>query len=107
MQWNEETFWRVLPSLLPVLAYLLGWFKDRWNLPRPITRLLANKEGMGLVLEGVESAARLSGKSDAERQEIVRTWLKTEVYKLFGECISDSALNFLIEKVIADRKAAE
>lgn len=107
MHFNEDTFWKTLPYLLPVIAYILGWVRDKWRLPKPIAKLLANKAVMALIVQGVAEGAVLSGLTGDQRREYVREWAKGQLHNLVGEVVSDSAINFLIEKVVADRKAAE
>jgi len=111
MSWNEELLKAAMPYIigigLSIATGILGWLKDRWNLPKPITRLLANKQVMELIVQGVAEGAVLSGKMGEERREYVRKWVKGQLSMLLGEVVPDSAINFLIEKVVADRKAAE
>ena len=104
---KADVLWALIGIVLSIVSYLVGWAKDRWGLPKPIARLLANKEVMDLIADGVGEAAALAGRSDAERQEYVRSWAKTELLLLLGDEVPDSAINFLIERVVVGRKVVE
>jgi len=97
-------FWQIVPYLLPIIAYLIGRVKNRLRVPKAIRELVENREVMELIREGVEAANEMKGKSDDEKREYVRAWAKSELYKLLGEWLPDSAVNFLIELVISKKK---
>ena len=102
---SKTQFWQLVPYLLPVISYVLGKSRNRLRVPKQIGGLLGNREVIEIVVQGVEAAQSMKGKSDDEKREYVRAWAKSELYKLLGEWIPDSAVNFLIEHTIARRKA--
>lgn len=99
-------FWQFVPYLLPVLSYILGRQRNRLRVPKDIARLISDQEVISIIVQGIETAQAMHGKSDDEKREYVRSWAKSELYKLLGEWLPDSAVNFLIEHVIVRRKAA-
>jgi len=97
-------FWQLIPYLLPIISYVIGKSRNRLRVPKPVRRLLENQEAIDIIVQGVEVAGAMKGKSDTEKREYVRAWAKSELYKLLGEWLPDSAVNFLIEHVIVRRK---
>lgn len=99
-------FWQLIPYLLPIISYIIGKYRNRLRVPKQIRRLLEDQEVIEVIIQGIEAAQAMKGKSDDEKREYVRSWAKSELYKLLGEWLSDSAVNFLIEHVIVRRKSA-
>lgn len=99
-------FWQLIPYLLPIISYIIGKYRNRLRVPKQIGRLLEDQEVIEVIIQGIEAAQAMKGKSDDEKREYVRSWAKSELYKLLGEWLSDSAVNFLIEHVIVRRKSA-
>jgi hypothetical protein len=102
---SKVDYWHIIPYILPVISYLIGLSRNRLKVPRQIRWLLENPEVMQTIARGVEAAQAMSGKTDEEKREYVRAWAKSELYKLLGEWLPDSAINYLIEHVIVRRKA--
>lgn len=102
---SKINFWQLIPYLLPVISYFLGKFRNRLRVPKRIGRLLENADVIEIIARGVEAAEAMQGKSDDEKREYVRSWAKSELYKLLGEWLPDSAVNYLIEHVIVKQKA--
>lgn len=94
----------LLPLISAVLSYLAGILRNKLKMPKPITDLLQNVRVMDTIAAGIMAARTLEGATDAEKQEHVRQWAKAEIYKLVGEWLPDSAINFLIETVIVRTK---
>ncbi len=103
---NKINVWQIVPFVLPVLSYIFGKSKNKLSVPKPIGDLMKDDEVMKVIIQGVQSAADLSDKSDDEKREYVRSWAKSELFKLLGEWLPDSAVNFLIEKIIVGQKAS-
>ncbi len=66
--------------------------------------LLENRNVIEIIARGVEAAEAMKDKSDDEKREYVRGWARSELYKILGDWLPDSAINFLIEHVIVKRK---
>lgn len=103
---SKFDFWQILLYLLPVFSYIIGRHRNKLRVPKPIRLLLENREVISVILQGVEAAEAMKGKSDDEKREYVRAWAKSELYKLLGDWLPDSAINYLIEHVIVRRKTA-
>jgi len=101
---SKIDFKQLIPYLLPIISYIIGKSRNRLRVPKLIRRLLENQDAIDIVIRGVETAEAMEGKSDTEKREYVRAWAKSELYKLLGEWLPDSAVNFLIEHVIVRRK---
>ncbi|HUV05490.1 MAG TPA: hypothetical protein VMX94_10335 [Armatimonadota bacterium] len=103
---SKIEFRQLIPYLLPIISYIIGKSRNPlWRtVPKPIRRLLENQEAIGIIVQGVEAANAMNGEAEAEKREYVRAWAKSEIYKLLGEWLPDSAVNFLIEHVIVRRK---
>lgn len=101
---SKIDIWQWAVYLLPIVSYLIGVARSRISLPKGIRALLANREVMELVAQGIAIAASLDGKSDEEKRECVREWAKSELHELLGERLPDSAINYLIEHIIVSRK---
>ncbi len=106
MHWNEETFWRALPYLLPIITFIIGWIHQNVKLPKAITKLLTDPAVMQLVHNEI-AALEVSAMTDMQKQEVARGVLRTFLATHVGEILSDNTINLLIEKAIADRKAEE
>lgn len=104
---SKFDIWQWAVYLLPILSYLIGAARNRITVPKEIRSLLANREVMGLVAQGICTAASIEGKSDAEKREYAREWAASELRKLLGERLPDSAINYLIEHIIVSGKKAE
>jgi len=104
---KAEVIWVLVFVVLNILSYLFGLAKDKWGLPKPIAMLLKNKAVMAAIRESVEVGAAMMGKSNEERRVAVAVWVRRELAEVLGTYVPDSAINFLIEKVIADRKVEE
>ncbi|MDH7481139.1 MAG: hypothetical protein QHH26_04065 [Armatimonadota bacterium] len=102
---NKIHLWQFLPYILPVISYVIGKQMNRLRVPREVLRLISNPNIVGIITQGVKTAQALHGKSDDEKREYVRSWAKSELYKLLGKWFPDSTINFLIEHVIIRRKA--
>ena len=101
---SKTQFWQAVPYLLPIVSYVFGKSLSRLSVPKQIRRLLENRQVIETIIRGIEAAEAMSGKSDEEKREYVRAWAKSELYKLLGEWLPDSAVNFLIEHAIVGRK---
>ena len=101
---SKVEFWQLAPYLLPVISYILGKSRNRLPVPKPIRGLLLNAQVIEIIAQGIEAAQAMSGRTDSEKREYVRSWAKSELYKLLGEWLPDSAINFLIEHTIVRRK---
>lgn len=101
---SKSLFWQLVPYLLPIISYILGKSRNKLRVPKQISRLLEDPEVIDIITHGVEAAEATAGKSNEEKREYVRAWAKSELYKLLGEWLPDSAINFLIENVIVKRK---
>jgi hypothetical protein len=66
-----------------------------------------NGDVLQVVQEAISLAQATSGKSDAEKREVALNWAKKELYKLLGQYLPDSAVNFLIETVMVQIKGRE
>ena len=101
----KTDIWQWLIFALPVASYVVGSARNRLKVPKEIRGLLANRDVMDVILRGIEAASEVSGKTDVEKREYVRSWAKTELYRLLGDWLPDSAVNYLIEHVIVKQKA--
>lgn len=101
---SRISVWQIIPYLLPIISYLIGRSRNRLKVPKPIEALIENPRVIGVIVEGVEAAQTMKGKSDDEKREYVRSWAKSELHKLLGEWLPDSAVNFLIEHVVVRSK---
>lgn len=101
----KTEIWQWLIYALPIASYILGITRNRLKVPKDIRALLANRDVMDVIFRGIEAASEVSGKTDVEKREYVRSWAKTELYRLLGDWLPDSAVNYLIEHVIVKRKA--
>jgi len=103
----DDIVWELLPYILAILTYLFGLAKNKWKMPKAVGALLSDKELMDAIRKGVEDADKLKGKTGAEKQEFVRTWVKSAIQNIPGlSFVSDSSINFLIELVLTKRRAA-
>ena len=102
---GKMEFWQMVLYLLPVVSYILGKSRNELRVPKQIGQLLKDPEVIDIVIRGIETAQSMKDKSDEEKREYVRSWARSELYKLLGEWIPDSAINFLIEHVIVRRKS--
>ena len=100
------SIWQIVPYLLPVISYIIGVSRNPlWRtVPKQVRRLLANPLAIEVIVRGIEAAQAMKDKTDEEKREYVRAWGKTELYKVLGEWLPDSAVNFLIEHAIVRRK---
>ncbi len=103
---SRHQLWQLLPLALPVVSYVIGKQRSKLRVPKSIARLISNNEVVGIIVQGIEIAQVMQDKSDDEKRQYVRSWAKSELYKLIGEWLPDSAVNFLIEHTIVRRKAA-
>ena len=101
---SKADIWQTVLYLLPVVSYLFGKSRNMLRVPRQVRWLLENHEVIETILRGIEAAESMEGKSDEEKREYVRAWAKSELYKLLGEWLPDSAINFLIEHAIVRQK---
>ena len=101
---SKIQIWQLIPYLLPVISYVIGKSKNRLAVPKPVRRLLEDQDAIEIIVQGIEAADAMSGKTDEEKREYVRAWAKSELYRLLGEWLPDSAVNFLIEHTIVQRK---
>ncbi|MHB1459292.1 MAG: hypothetical protein ACYC0V_20470 [Armatimonadota bacterium] len=101
----KTEIWQWLIYALPIASYALGITRNRLKVPKEIRGLLANRDVMDVIFRGIEAASAVSGKTDVEKREYVRSWAKTELYRLLGDWLPDSAVNYLIEHVIVKKKA--
>jgi len=110
MDWKNEALklvvpWLIITIVLPALTYIIGYLKDRWHLPPSITKFLGDPEVMAIIQNAVNKAASLADMSQVEKREAVRKAVQKHADEVFGVTVPDSAVNFLIEKVIQDNKA--
>ena len=101
---SKNLFWQLIPYLLPVLSYIIGKSRNKLRIPGKIEGLLKDQQVIDIVVQGIETVQSVQGKSDEEKREYVRSWAKSELYKLLGEWLPDSAINYLIEHIIVRRK---
>ena len=101
---SKIDIWQIAPYPLPVVSYIIGSARNRLRVPKGVRSLLSNHDVMKVIIEGVEAAGAVSGRTDDEKREYVRGWAKSELHKLLGEWLPDSALNYLIEHTIVKRK---
>lgn len=94
----------VLPYAIAIVAYVLGKVIGRKPIPKSVRKLLADPAVMDAVLKGIEAAGELAGKSDAEKKDYARQWIREELQRLLGIWLPDSVVNYLIEHVIVTRK---
>ncbi|GEM_PF-3035819 len=102
---SKIDFRQVIPYILPLLSYIIGKRKNKLRVPKPISVLLENAEVIAVIVQGIEAAEKMHDKTDDERREYVRAWAKSELYKLLGDWLPDSTINFLIEHALVRRKA--
>lgn len=96
--------WHILPYILPVVSYLIGLSRNKLRLPARICALIKDPAVMQVLELGIKAARLMEGKSDTEKREYVRGWAKSEVHRLVGEWLPDSAINYLIEHLIVRAK---
>ncbi len=101
---SKNDVWQILPYILPILSYIIGRKKNKLRVPKPISVLLDNAEVIEVIVRGIEEAERMREKTNEEKREYVREWAKTELYKLLGDRLPDSTVNFLIEHALVRRK---
>ena len=109
MDWKDEALklvvpWLIVTIVLPILTYIVGYCKDRWHLPKSITKMLTDPDVMAAVRQGIDAGVAMADMSDSERRDAVRKAIQEQIQICFDLTVPDSVLNFLIEKVIADRK---
>ena len=102
---SGNDLWQVVLYVLPILSYIIGKKRNKIRVPKPIAVLIDNPEVIEVIIEGIEAAESMKDKMDEEKREHVRAWAKSELYKLLGDWLSDSTINFLIEHVLVRRKA--
>ena len=102
---SKNDFWQVIPYILPILSYIIGKKRNKLRVPKPVSVLIDNAEVIEVIIEGIEAAESMKDKTDEEKREYVRTWAKSELYKLLGDWLPDSTINFLIEHALVRRKA--
>jgi hypothetical protein len=103
---SKNDFWQVVPYILSILSYIIGKKKNKLRVPKPVALLIDNAEVIEVIIEGIQAAGSMKDKTDEEKREYVRTWAKSELYKLLGDWLPDSTINFLIEHALVRRKAA-
>ena len=103
---SKNQFWQLAPYLLPVLSYVIGKSRNKLRVPKPVGKLIGDGQVLQVILQGVEAAQETKGKSDDEKREYVRAWARSELFKLLGEWLPDSTINFLIEHAIVRSKSA-
>jgi hypothetical protein len=101
---SKLDFWQIVPYILPVISYIIGRSRNKLRVPKQVSWLLENSDVIDVIAKGVEAAEVMSGRTDDEKREYVRAWAKSELYKLLGEWLPDSAVNFLIEHAVVKRK---
>ncbi|HET6452832.1 MAG TPA: hypothetical protein VFI02_00385 [Armatimonadota bacterium] len=101
---SKNQFWQLAPYLLPVLSYIIGKSRNKLRVPKPVGKLMGDGQVLQIIVQGVEAAQEMKGKSDEEKREYVRAWARSELFKLLGEWLPDSTLNFLIEHTIVKGK---
>ena len=101
---SKNQFWQAAPYLLPVISYVIGKSRNRLRVPKAVGRLIGDGLVLQIIVEGVEAAQAMKGKSDDEKREYVRAWARSELFKVLGEWLPDSTINFLIEHVIVRSK---
>lgn len=101
---GKTIIWQIVPYLLPVISYMLGKTRNSIRVPERVSRLLTDRRVIDIVVRGVEAAATMGDKTDEQKREYVRAWAKSELYRLLGEWLPDSAVNYVIEHVIVRRK---
>lgn len=102
---SKNDIWQVIPYILPILSYIIGKKRNKLRVPKPVSVLIDNAEVIEVIIEGIEAAESMKDKTDEEKREYVRTWAKSELYKLLGDWLPDSTINFLIEHALVRRKA--
>ncbi len=103
---SKNNIWQIIPYILPILSYVFGRKRNKLRVPKPVALLIDNAEVIEVIIEGIEAAESMKDKTDEEKRENVRTWAKSELYKLLGDWLPDSTINFLIEHVLVRQKAA-
>ena len=104
---DKRFLWQIAPYLLSLLSYVIGLMRNKFRLPGSISRLLGNRVVLDILNQGIEAARAMDGRTDEEKREYVRTWVRAELSRLTGEWLSDSTINYLIEHSIVSRKAAK
>lgn len=99
-----EIIWQVIAFILPILSYVIGKKRNLIRVPKPVAALLANRDVMRLIIDGIQAAGSLGQKSNEERREHVAKWARAELYKQLGEWLPDSTINYLIEHAIVKLK---
>jgi len=102
---HKVQLWEVIPYVLPVISYLIGQSRNKLKVPQAVQKLLTNQAVIEVIVKGIEMAQTIKEKTDAEKREFVRAWAKSELYRLLGQWLPDSAVNFLIEHAIVKRKS--
>ena len=105
MDWNWETFWRILPVILPIITTILAWLHQRVKMPKALADLLANKWVMQSV-NGVVAAVEMqyTGESAAKKQEAARKALQVLLQQEVGQLLSANTINTLIEMSLAAKR---
>ena len=101
---HKVEFWDVIPYLLPVISYVIGASRNKLRVPAAVQKLLGNADVIAVIAKGIETAQAIKGKTDEEKREFVRAWAKSELFRLLGKWLPDSAVNFLIEHTIVKQK---
>lgn len=101
---SKIDIWQVIPYILPILSYIIGKKKNTIRVPKPVSILLKNAEAIEVIVRGIEAAEGMKDKSNDEKREHVRAWARSELYRLLGEWLPDSTINFLIEHALVRRK---
>ena len=101
---HKIDIWTVLPFLLPVISYVIGVSRNKLKVPAAVQKLLGNPEVIEIIVKGIGTAQTMKGKTDEEKREFVRAWAKSELFRVLGQWLPDSAVNFLIEHTITKQK---
>lgn len=102
---SKVQFWQLAPYLLPVLSYIIGKSRNKLRVPKPVGKLIEDGQVLQIIIQGIEAAQAMKSKSDEEKKEYVRAWARSELFKLLGEWLPDSTINFLIEHAIVRSKS--
>lgn len=103
---NKHDLWQVIPYVLPVISYVIGKSKNKLQVPGNVRRLLDNRQVIDVVTRGIDTAQSMKDMTDEQKREYVRAWGKSELYGILGEWLPNSAMNYLIEYLIARKKGA-
>lgn len=101
---HKFDIWQILPFVLPVISYLIGKARGKFQVPANIQKLLDNQQVMDTIIKGIQTAETMKDMTNEQKREYVRAWAKSELYSLLGEWLPDSAVNFLIEHTIVKQK---